>query len=852
MTSGADDSDFPAVAGLTATEAAARLEAEGYNELPLSRRRGVLAIALDVVREPIFALLVGASLIYFMLGDLKGALVLLASVLVMIAITIYQERKTERALEALRDLSSPRALVVRDRRKHRIAGREVVRGDILILEEGDRVPADAVLLDCHDLRADESLLTGESVPVGKSAGKESDRIGRPGGDNLPFVYSGTMLVQGQGMAKVVATGMATEMGRIGKRLQSIEGEPTPMQREIRSVTRYLTVFGITLAILVAVAYGLLRTSWLDGMLAGITLAIAIIPEEFVVVVVVFLALGAWRISRSRVLTRRVPVIEALGAATVLCVDKTGTLTLNRMVVKKLTAGGNLHDVGAVDDELPKAFHDVLEHAVLASEINPLDPMDRALRELGDFHLDERRAQHARWELVKEYPLSPEVPAHTHVWHTGAGNEHVVAVKGAPEMVAQLCKLDASAWKRECALVEQLAADGLRVLGVARVRFAGDEWPQQPSEFELEWLGLVGLADPVRPTVEAALADCYRAGIRVIMITGDYPVTAQAIARDIGLAPASVVVTGTELSDMSDEELRRRVGSVNIFARVMPEQKLRLVEALKDNGEIVAMTGDGVNDAPALKSAHIGIAMGGRGSDVAREAAALVLLDDDFDSIVKTVRLGRRIYRNVCNALSYLLAVHVPIWGMAVVALAFAWPMAFFPVHIVFFEFVIDPTCSIAFEAESADEEVMARSPRRSDELIFNSRRVIVAMTQGVMMLLVAALVYGFALERGSGESTARAMVFATIVLGNVGLILGNRSGTRSILAMLRSPNPALWWVISGALGGMAAALYLPQMRELFRFAPLTGKDLLLCVGAAVAGLLWFEFYKFLQVRRVPV
>ncbi len=852
MTGGAGDSESPAIAGLTAAEAAARLSAEGYNDLPVSRRRGVAAIALDVVREPIFALLVGASLIYFMLGDLKGALVLIVSVLVMIAITIYQERKTERALEALRDLSSPRARVVRDGRMQRVAGREVVRGDILILEEGDRVPADAILLDCHDLRADESLLTGESVPVGKSAGKESDVIGRPGGDNLSFVYSGTMLVQGQGIAKAVATGMATEMGKIGKRLQSIVGEPTPMQREIRSVTRYLTVFGLALAAVVAVAYGLVRGSWLDGMLAGITLAIAIIPEEFLVVVVVFLALGAWRISRSRVLTRRVPVIEALGAATVLCVDKTGTLTLNRMMVRKLAAGGNLHDVRAVEDDLPKAFHDVLEHAVLASEINPLDPMDRALTELGDFHLDERRARHTRWTLVKEYPLSPEVPAHTHAWRTGAGNDHVVAVKGAPEMVAQLCKLDAAAWERERVLVEQMARDGLRVLGVARVRFSGNDWPQQPSEFELEWLGLVGLADPIRPTVRAALGDCYRAGIRVIMITGDYPVTAQAIAREIGLALADVVMTGTELSDMSDDELRRRIRSVNVFARVMPEQKLRLVDALKDNGEIVAMTGDGVNDAPALKSAHIGIAMGGRGSDVAREAAALVLLDDDFDSIVKTVRLGRRIYRNACNALSYLLAVHVPIWGMAVVALVFGWPMAFFPVHIVFFEFVIDPTCSIAFEAEAADEEVMSRPPRRTDELIFSRRRVTVALTQGVIMLLVAALVYGVALDRGSGESTARAMAFTTIVLGNIGLILGNRSGTRSILAMLRFPNPALWWVISGALAGMAAALYLPQMRELFSFAPLPITDLMLCVGAAVAGLLWFEFYKFLQARRMSV
>jgi Ca2+-transporting ATPase len=847
----AGDAKASRVAGLTQAEIAARLAAEGYNELPTAARRNVLAITLEVLGEPMFLLLVAAGAIYLALGDLEEALVLLASVLVVMGITIYQERKTERALEALRDLSSPRALVVRDGRKQRIAGRGVVRGDILIVKEGDRVPADAVLLDSHDLKADESLLTGESIPVSKQAWDRKAQIGRPGGDDLPFIFSGTMLVQGQGVAEAVATGARTEIGRIGRALQQITMEATPLQRETRWMVRHIALFAIVLAVLVALLHVLLRGVWLDGLLAGITLAMAILPEEFPVVLTVFLALGAWRISKSHVLTRRVPAIETLGSATVLCVDKTGTLTMNRMMVRSLATAGQVHEVVSHATALPAPFFDVLEYAILASEINPFDPMERAILELGERHLGERRARHAAWHLVKEYPLSPQLLAHTHVWRTTAGGEDVVAVKGAPEAVARLCRSDPEVWARHEVQVRRMAQDGLRVLGVARARVRSGDWPEIQGAFAFEWLGLLGLADPVRPTVKSALAECYTAGIRVIMITGDYPVTAQAIARGIGLKRCDEVITGDELASMGDAELRSRIGRVNLFARVVPEQKLRLVEALKANGEVVAMTGDGVNDAPALKAAHIGVAMGARGTDVAREAASLVLLEDDFDSIVQAVRLGRRIYRNIRNAMSYLLAVHVPIAGMAFVPLMFGWPMAFFPLHIVFFEFVIDPSCSIAFEAEPIDDQVMKRPPRSPGERMFSLHTVLVAVLQGAVMLLSVALVYGYALARGAGEAEARAMAFTTIVLGNLGLILANRSTTRSILTTLRFPNPALWWVIGGALGGVALSLYLPYLRNLFRFAPLHLDDLALSLGAALFGLLWYEVYKAWRAHRAP-
>jgi len=833
--------------GLSGHEAASRLAAEGPNELPASKPRSLWMIALEVLREPMFMLLVAACAIYVVIGDLREALILFASVLVIVMIAIYQERKTERALEALRDLSSPRALVIRDGLQLRIAGREVVRGDLVVMKEGDRVPADAVLLECSDFTADESLLTGESVPVRKIAWDGARQLARPGGDDLPFVYSGSLVTQGHGVAEVIATGSATGIGKIGRALATLETETTPLQRQTRRAVVLLAALGIALSVLVVVLYGMFRGGWLEGALAGVTLAMAILPEEFPVVLAVFLALGAWRISRQEVLTRRMPAIEALGAATVLCVDKTGTLTMNHMTVRRLFCDGHTHDMPAGASPPPESFHELVEYSILASESDPFDPMEKAFHELGARALDGDRL-HAGWELAREYPLSPTLLVHAHGWRPPGQQHFVVAAKGAPEAVAGLCALSPAERTALDAEVAHMADDGLRVLAVARADFAGGEWPSSVRGFRFTLLGLIGLADPVRPTVAAALAECYGAGIRVVMITGDYPGTARAIARQIGLAGGDII-TGAELDAMSDEDLRRRIGDITIFARVVPEQKLRLVNAFKANGEVVAMTGDGVNDAPALKAAHIGIAMGGRGTDVAREAAALVLLDDDFSSIVHAVSLGRRIYDNIRNAMCYLLAVHVPTAGMAFVPLVFGWPMAFFPVHIVFLEFVIDPACSIAFEAEPSEADAMRRPPRAPGEPLFDFRMVLLSVLQGLSVLLMVALTYGYVLLQGAGETEARAMAFTTIVLGNLGLILANRSRTGLITHTLRRPNRALWWVVGGTLAGIALVLYVPYLRDLFRFAPLHGADLALCFAAALAGLVWFELYKLCLARR---
>ncbi|MBI2876968.1 MAG: cation-translocating P-type ATPase [Candidatus Tectomicrobia bacterium] len=833
--------------GLSEQEAAARLKAEGFNELPSARPRSTLAIALSVLREPMFLLLVAAGITYLLLGDLEEAMALLVAIFVVIGITLYQERKTERALQALRDLSSPRALVIRDGVQKRIAGREVVRGDILVLSEGDRVPADAVLLSGVNLSVDESLLTGESAPVRKLPAGGAVAMGRPGGDDSPFLYSGTLVVRGRGIAQVQATGIQTELGKIGRALRALEPERPHLQTEIERLVRIMAAAGLSLCVLVALIYGATRGSWLNGILAGLTLAISMVPEEFPVVLTVFLALGAWRISRKRVLTRRIPAIEMLGSATVLCVDKTGTLTLNRMSVRRLFAAGQFYDVSdAPHEPLPENFHPVVEDSILASQRDPFDPMERAFIELGDRYLHHTEHLHRDWTLVREYPLSPGLLAISRVWQSPAADPLVVAAKGAPEAIAELCGLRDEPRSEILGHAAEMARQGLRVLGVARARLAEASLPDSQRAFDFQFVGLVGLTDPVRPGVAQAIQECYRAGIRVVMITGDYPVTAENVARQVGLQQAEESLTGPELDRMEEEALRRSAARINVFARVVPEQKLRLVKALKANGEVVAMTGDGVNDAPALKAAHIGIAMGERGTDVARESAALVLLDDDFSSIVAAVRLGRRIFDNLKKAMAFILAIHVPIAGVSLFPLLLKWPLILMPLHIVFVELIIDPACSIAFEAEPEETEIMERPPRNPTEPLFTRRSVLLSLFQGLSVLLMALAVFVVSMSRGQGELDARALTFTTLIIGTLALIFTNRSWSHTILHTLRAPNPALWGVTGSALVLLALVLYVPFFRDLFRFSTLHPVDIAICLAAGLLGVLWFEGFKLLR------
>jgi Ca2+-transporting ATPase len=833
--------------GISQKEAAEKLEKEGYNELPSSKPKSVFNIAIGVVKEPMFLLLVACGTLYLILGDIQEGLMLLSFVFVVMGIEFYQEKKTEKALDALKDLASPRALVIRDGETIRIPGKEVVSGDIVVLQEGDRVPADAIVLESNNLLADESLLTGESVPVRKREWTEGDNSFIPGGDDIPVVYSGSMIVQGNGLVKVTATAINTEIGKIGKALDSVKEEPTRLKREMGTLVKRLAIIGLLLCFLVIAIYTITRGDLLKGFLAGITLAMAMLPEEFPVVLTIFLALGAWRMSKKSVLTRKPAAIETLGSATVLCTDKTGTLTQNKMTVTRLFNGTDFLNV-VPGDTFPETFHEIIEFGILSSQVNPFDPMEKAIINIGDKFLQNSEHIHSDWLMEKEYPLSKDLLAMSRVFSNTGTKEQVIAVKGAPEAIFDLCHLNRQKISGYEKAVAEMASEGLRVLGVARANLISRELPLLQHDFDLEFVGLIGLSDPIRKNVPDAVMECYKAGIRVIMITGDYPVTATNIGKEIGILNSELCITGSELKDMSEEELCERIKLVNIFARVIPEQKLKIVNALKKNNEIVAMTGDGINDAPALKASNIGIAMGEKGTDVAREASSLVLMDDNFASIVGAVKMGRKIFDNLQKALGYIFAIHVPIAGLSLIPVLFAdLPLILWPVHIVFLELIIDPACSMIFEAEKEEKNVMTRPPKDINEPFFGARKIIFSCMQGISILVISLLVYFIGLKTGYSEKSVRTLTFVTLIVSNIAVILSNRSWSTNFFKILMTPNKAVKWIIGGAIIFLILILNIPFLLDLFQFEKIGYLELMVCMVAGFSSIIWFEIYK--QVKK---
>jgi Ca2+-transporting ATPase len=822
------------IRGLTEKEAEKRIKLEGYNEVSGKKKNGFLSLVLEILKEPMFFLLIVCGIIYIFLGDIKEALMLLFFVFVIIGISIFQMNKTEKTLEALRDLSSPRAVVVRDGERKRIAGREVVRGDILILSEGDRVPADAVILSCSNMRVDESLLTGESVPVRKAASSELLKIGAPGGDDLPFVYSGTLVVSGACIAEVINIGMNSEMGKIGKTLQTLTTEKTSLQREVGNIVRYFSIWGLFLCTLVVLVYGFTIGGWLNGFLTGIALAMSLLPEEFPVVLTIFLALGAWRMSRKKVLARKQHAIQELGSATVLCVDKTGTLTMNKMSVRKIYANEKWIDL--THNKLDKSYLKIIETGILASQKDPFDPMEKALHNLGErFSFKESLDS---FKLVRDFPMTKKILATSEIWKDDE-KKFVIATKGAPESIMDLCHLNFRERERLVKKVEQMASEGLRVIGVARAEARVINNHENVHDFRFKFVGFLGFEDPVRPDVASAIKECYSAGIKIIMITGDYPATAKNIASQIGMKNGEII-SGPELDGLSDSDLRKRISNVCIFARVVPEQKLRIVNALKANGEIVVMTGDGVNDAPALKAANVGIAMGLRGTDVAREASGMVILDDDFSSIVGGVKMGRRIFDNIRKALGYVFAVHFPIAGITLIALIFRWPLVLLPAHIAFLQLIIDPACSVVFEAVKEEDSIMKRKPRNPEEKIFNRKTIFLSVVQGLIMLAMMIFVFRFALHSGRSEMVARTMAFSTLIISNLGLILSNLSWKESILSVRQFGNKALVYVLSGAIALLLITVYVPYFQDLFLFSALNFVEWGIIIVSGIILIFCFE------------
>jgi len=766
---------------------------------------------------------------------------MLCTIFIIIFITFFQHRKTERALEALKNLSSPRALVIRDGKEVRIPGREVVPGDILVINEGDRIPADAELLDTISLTVDESMLTGESVAVSKSSGI-------PDAGKTNQVFSGTLVVQGTAKARVTATGASTEFGKIGDSLKHIKADETHLQKEMKVLIRNLFLIGIIISVAVVILFYLTRGNFLQSLLNGLSASMAILPEEFPVVLTVFLALGAWRLSKINVLTRKPSAIETLGSATVLCTDKTGTITQNKMEVAVLYDGNQLVE----SDEFGELQHQVaaiIKSANQASRSNPVDPMEIAISEWKDkyYHLEDKASK-----LIKEYPLSRELMAMTRVMQDldDETGQFEVFAKGAPESIFSLCRLTAAEKAIHMKAVQTMAEQGYRVIAVAEATHGQQELPEQQHEFDFTFRGLLGLNDPIRPEVPQAIRECRSAGVKVIMITGDYPATAKSIATAIGLPADGLIITGNELGSMSDEELKAKITGTTVFARVVPDQKLRIVQALKANGEIVAMTGDGVNDAPALKAAHIGVAMGNKGTDVAREASSLVLLDDNFASIVSAIRSGRRIFDNLQKAMSYILAIHIPIIGLTLLPAFFpSLPVLLMPLHIVFMELIIDPVCSVAFESEQAEKGIMNRPPRNPDENFFGSRKIVNSFLSGLLLLLMVAGVYFLSMKEGHTEAEVRAIAFSALITGNIFLILTNLSKTRTALSVLAEKNMALVIILLSAFIMLLLILFIPALQQIFSFEFPGYKHFISSFTGSLLVLVLLEGLKYFRYRK---
>lgn len=838
------DQQYP---GLTQQEVSQRRAIDGYNELPKSEEHGWWRTVKEVLTEPMLILLLVIGAIYLMLGNHEEAIILLVFVNVVILIALVQKNRAERSLEKLRDLSSPRALVIREHVRERIAARELVVGDVIVLSEGDRVPADVVVLSSLDMMVDESLLTGEAVPVTKIPWDGKQRAKSPGGNRQAYAYASTLVTRGLGIARVVGTGLKTEVGKIGLTIAGISKDPTRLEKDISKLVLRLAYLSLGVCLLATALFGIIRGNWVEALLTGLSLSMALIPEEIPVVLIIFLALGAWRLSKSNVLTRRMSAIETLGAITVLCVDKTGTLTMNRMKITWLhNAEGDSRTIeGSVDPE----FHELVITAFRSSLQTSADPMEKAveeLREAADISLPRIRDG---LKPLYDHPVTSTGMVRMSVYGMRSGG-YTIAVKGAPEEIFSLCRLSEAETKRLMKEINRQAASGLRILGVASARGSTPPSSLSRGMAKFEFRGLIGFSDPIRPTAAEAIRECRHAGIRPIIVTGDYAGTAQYVARAVGIEDPDLSLTGEEISVMNDAQLSDAVSSVNVFARIAPTQKFRLVQALRAQGQVVAMTGDGINDAPALKEADVGIAMGKYGTDVAREAASLVLLDDDVSSIVEAIRTGRHIFDNIRKAASYIIAIHVPIASITLLPLFLRGPLVLLPSHIALLELIIDPACSVVFESEPPEDRVMDRPPRNIRTPLFTMKSMAFRIVQGCMVSVVAAGVYVGAYLVHWTENDIRTVTTLALISANVSLIVSNLSwGKLSLMALLLK-NQTLPLLLAGVTGIVMVIYGIPFLRDIFHVSRITGGFALIAVTAGVISFILAEAIEALDRRNL--
>lgn len=833
-------SNMPIMVGLTSDEAKRLQQQYGKNELTPQKAESFIKKVFHIICEPMFLLLIVAATIYFILGEPSDGAIMLVFVLGIISIDVIQEWKTDKTLNALKDLSAPQITVVRDGKETVIASTELVPGDLMMIYEGVKIPADGLVIKCNDLCVDESSLTGEAEGVWKV---DSENAG-PSHDywRKDYCYAGTLVTQGTGSILIDKTGVNTEYGKIGMNVAAAPDKPTPLQKQTGKLVKTSAgIAAVLFALVGVVTYFNLpdhATSdrLIESVLSGITLAMAMIPEEFPVILTVFLSMGAWRLAKKQSLVRKLPSVETLGSVSVLCVDKTGTITMNQMTVQE-TWASNCNE------------HTLIETMGLGCETDAYDPMEKAML----FHCENHGISKEHLfsgEMIREYAFTNELKMMGHVWRRNG--KIVIAAKGSPERILKLC--DMKDMDREIAehKIAELSKQGLRVIAVAMAEPASEALvPQSITECRLNLCGLIGLADPPRESVKADIAVCRKAGIRVVMITGDNGLTASSIANKIGMENSGNIITGDMLGEMTDDELREAVKNVSIFSRVVPEHKMRIVKAFKENGEIVAMTGDGVNDAPALKYADIGIAMGKRGSEVSREAADLILMDDNFTTIVETVKDGRRIYDNIRKAVGYVFSIHIPIAFASLLApILGILPAALMllPLHVVLLELIIDPTCSVILERQPVEADIMTRPPRDPKAKLLNAKTLLKSVLQGLAIFAASFGTY-FAVLAGNAENApvARAMGLAVIMLSNLFLVQVNSSDRDPIWKSLSRlvKDKVMWWVSLGTLLMLAVILYTP-LSGFLKLAPLSAGQFFTVFGVALAAVLWYEIVKLIK------
>ncbi|WP_459202140.1 HAD-IC family P-type ATPase [Methanococcus sp. CF] len=816
--------------GLTDLEVKKYQETYGKNELLQKKKKTFLSYILKIFAEPMFLLLFIAAFIYFFLGEPRDGSIMIISVIFICAIEFFQEWRTDRTLQALKDLSSPKSTVIRNGKMMAIDSSELTVDDILILKEGENIAADGIIIENYGLGVNESTLTGESEVVWKKIDLDEDESSEHWKKNI--CYAGTSVTQGRAVVKVINVGSKTEYGKIGKDIFSVDSMPTLLEKQTCELVKYSAIAAFFMLLLIVVVNFYYMGSVTDSILSGVTVAMAIIPEEFPVILTVFLAMGAWRLANKNSLIRRIPAVETLGSISVLCVDKTGTLTKNQMEVKETYFDSKFNET------------ELMTYACLASETEAYDPMEKAIltysKSIG-LKIDEL----CNGCLLHEYPFSSETRMMGNVWDRN--NNKILASKGSFENIINLCNLNESKKLNLEKKSIEMAKKGYRVIAVAREMNIGNI-NKELGGYSLEFVGLIGLMDPPRDGVSNALKICSAAGIRVVMITGDNGTTAKSIAKSIGLKNGENVITGSEIDSMSDEEFLEKVKVTNIFSRVIPKHKLKIIKSLKELGEIVAMTGDGVNDAPALKYADIGVSMGKRGTEVAKEASDMILLDDNFETIVETIHDGRRIYDNIKKAIGYVFVIHIPVFMTALFAPLLKLPLLLLPINVVLMEFIIDPTCSIVFERQPAENDIMNRKPRIPTESLLDYHLIFKAVLQGSSIFAAAFGSYIYLLNQGFEINLARTFAFVILITSNFFLVYVNQSEIESIFSAFRKfkKDAVLWFVNIGIFGGILVLLYVPSATVIAKTVPLTKTQLILAILLSGVSTLWWELIKLLK------